>query len=89
MYFISFTLKKKLFTTGELTQLSPTAPSKKKKKKRAFHYLEVKCNKQNKTYPVSGNLSEDGFQYSMIPLSSAEITVSYSWLYFIHFTGPR
>lgn len=42
-----------------------------------------------RTYPFSGNSSVAGFQYSIIPLASADITVSNIWLYLITFTGPK
>ena len=47
-------------------------------------WLRAQC-----TYLSSGNWNVPGLQYSIIPLVSAEITVSNKWLYFITFTGPK
>jgi hypothetical protein len=49
--------------------------------------IRDKC-KGETTYTSSGNLRVDGNQYSKCPLASADITTSWTWLYFITFTGP-
>lgn len=43
---------------------------------------------QNFTYPFSGNSRVVGHQYSITPLSSADITTSNILLYFITLIGP-